>query len=89
MTPDFVRNYPGYRGAFTRARAPGALPSGTRIKKANSERGDANPDGALGTVLGSLSHPEVQNGALLYFVEWDSAPGTAIATMGFKIVAAS
>jgi hypothetical protein len=84
-----VRNYPGYTGAFTRDQAPGALASGTRIMKTDSEEGDANPDGALGTVLGSLSHPEVQNGALMYFIEWDAVPKVAVGCMGFKVRAAS
>lgn len=90
MKPELsIREYPGYRGAFTRERAPGAIASGTRIMKTNSEDGDANPDGALGTVLGSLSHPEVMNGIVMYFIEWDSAPRTAVATVGFKVQAAS
>lgn len=80
-----IRNYPGYHGAFTRDQAPGALASGTRIMKTSSEEGDANPDGALGTVLGSMSYPEVHDGALFYFIEWDSAPKVAVGCMGFKI----
>jgi hypothetical protein len=87
MTDPF-RKYPGYHGAFTRDQAPGALANGTRIMKANSEEGDAHPDGALGTVLGSMSHPEIQNGAAMYFIEWDARPKVAIATIGFKVVPA-
>jgi hypothetical protein len=87
MTYPF-RKYPGYHGVFTRDQAPGALASGTRIMKASSEEGDAHPDGALGTVLGSMSHPEVQNGAVMYFIEWDARPKVAIATIGVKVVPA-
>lgn len=80
-----LREEPGWFGAFTRATAPGAIPGGTRIAKCDSEDGDSTPDDTPGVVLGSISHPEVENGALLYFVEWSNRPGLAVACMGFKV----
>lgn len=80
--------HPGYTGAFTRDQAPGALPNGTRIMKANSEDGDGHQDGARGTVLGSISHPDVHGGAVMYFIEWDARPKVAVGTIGFKVVPA-
>lgn len=79
------RNEEGWIGAFTRDRAAGALANGTRIMKVNSEKGDKNPDGALGTVLGSISDPAVQDGAPFYFVEWDSLPRRAMGVIGAKL----
>jgi hypothetical protein len=83
------RNYPGWEGMFTRDQAPGALANDTRIMKTNSEPGDAMPDGTLGTVLGSLSHPDVMDGVTFYFVEWDHMPRRAVGIAGHKIRAAS
>jgi hypothetical protein len=79
------REEPGWAGVFTRNQELGAWRNGTRVRKTNSERGDGTPDGMLGTVLGSISHPEVQNGALMYFVEWGNRPRTAVGCMGFKL----
>jgi hypothetical protein len=39
----------------------------------------------MGTVLGSVSRPEVLNGALMYFVEWDTMPRVAVGVAAFKI----
>lgn len=64
---------------------PGAWPCGTLIEKANSEPGDANPDGALGLVFGKVSHPDVMGGALCYFVVWQNGPAVPIACMGRKL----
>lgn len=80
-----VREEPGWRGAFTRHEQPGAIPNGTRVVKVHAEAGDANPTGTRGTVLGSLAHPEVLAGEVLYFVEWDTQPRTAVAVAGFKL----
>ena len=86
--------HPGYEGLFTRDQADGALPNGTRIVKANSERGDAHPDGSLGTILGSFARPPDLTGReradwaeikFCYFVEFDAAPRVAIGTLDKKI----
>jgi len=65
----------GWLGNFTRDSYEGAIPNGTRIMKQNSKPDDGNQDGTLGTVLGSIGHPEAGIG---YFVEWDTAPKTAV-----------
>jgi hypothetical protein len=80
-----IRDWPGYRGAFTRNQVEGAMPNGTRIRKCHSEPGDSTPDGAEGTVLGSMSHPEIFDGIIVYFVEWDWAPRHAVGTLYRKI----
>jgi hypothetical protein len=38
--------------------------------------------------MGSISHPEVQNGATCYFIEWDARPRMAVSVMGYKVEAA-
>jgi hypothetical protein len=86
MKGDFpFRHERGYVSAFTRAQAPGAMDNGTRVEKCASEEGDGNPDGSLGTILGSFSDARIERGALLYFVEWDERPTWAIAVMAFKL----
>lgn len=87
MTVDdkFFRGEPGWSGLFTRARANGAWENGTRIVKDGSETDDAHKDGAKGTVLGSLSHPDVMGGRAFYFVEWDSHPRAAVGVMALKL----
>lgn len=81
------RNEPGWVGSFTRHQAAGAIANGTDIVKTRSEAGDANKDGTRGRVLGSVSHPDVQNGAVMYFVEWRNAPRVAVGVIGFKVEA--
>lgn len=55
--------------------APGALPKGTHILKADSVEGDSFPDGTLGIVMGS----HLMGGlALFYCVEWEGALGVPI-----------
>jgi hypothetical protein len=76
---------PGWFGAFTRAQAPGAMPNGSPIIKAASEKGDSTPGGTRGVVLGSFKHPEVMGGATLYFVEWSNRPRVACAVIDWKI----
>lgn len=76
---------PGWIGAFTRNQVEGAIPNGARIIKVATEDGDASPIGTTGTVLGSLSHPDVQRGNLCYFVEWGAHPRMAVAVIGWKI----
>lgn len=85
----FLRYEPGWAGAFTRATAKGAMPSGSRIVKSNSEADDATPDGTPGVVLGSLSHPSVHNGIVVYFVEWANRPKRAMAVMETKVRSAN
>lgn len=70
-----IREFPGYHGLHTRDEAPGAFPNGTRVQKVGSNSGDAHQDGALATVLGSVSDP---TDGLAYFVEWDSHPRAAV-----------
>jgi len=84
---DDIKYWPGWTGAFTRNEAVGALKNGTHIVKANSERGDAHPDGTPGVVLGSISHPEIGDGVPFYFIEWASRPRIAVGTVGYKVQA--
>lgn len=77
---------PGWHGAFTRNEELGAWRNGTRVVKQNSEPGDSTPDGTMGTVLGSMRHPDpTWKGALAYFVEWDDKPRVAVGCMGYKV----
>jgi hypothetical protein len=91
---------PGWRGAFTRAHAAGAIPNGARVVKVLGERGDAQPLGAEGVVLGSFGPINAETRAAaaafvpdwmlaeaeyLYFVEWESAPRVAVAVVGAKL----
>ncbi len=87
VTEPMIQFEPGWAGAFTRHQAKGAIANGTDIVKTNSEANDANKDGARGRVLGSISHPDVQNGAIMYFVEWSTAPRVAVGVIDFKIEA--
>lgn len=82
MTTNDFGLHAGYAGMFTRAQAPGAIPNGTRIVKTNSESGDSNPDGSMGTVLGSMHADEL---GLAYFIEWDRYPRVAVGTIALKI----
>lgn len=75
----------GWRGAFTRNVAMGAYANGSTVVKVNSEENDSHPNGARGKVLGSMSHPDIQDGAVLYFIEWEAAPRTAVATIWWKV----
>jgi hypothetical protein len=87
MTEPTIGFEPGWAGAFTRHQAAGAIANGADIVKTRSEVGDTHKDGARGTVLGSVSHPDVQDGAILYFVEWRTLPRVAVGVMDFKIEA--
>lgn len=73
----------GYVGVFTRATYPGALASGIRVVKANSESGDYTVDGTAGTIMGSIGNPEI---GILYFIEWDNRPGYVIGCVEKKVV---
>jgi hypothetical protein len=73
---------PPYRGYCRTDQYPGALPNGTLITKTGTVAGDANPDGAVGTVLGSLG----ANGTLQgYFVEWRTYPGVSCFTLAERV----
>ena len=65
---------------YTKNQAEGALPNGTRIKKVNSEPGDAHQDGAAGTVIGSIGPVETPDftDRYVYFVVWEEDPGTGL-----------
>lgn len=76
----------GWFGAFTRHQALGCFRNGTRIVKVMTDPGDANPIGARGTVLGSISDQEL---GAAYFIEWDGTPKVAVAVEARKIAAAS
>jgi hypothetical protein len=79
-----LQHFPGWKGAFTRAQAEGALPNGTRVRKTGAEPADAHPNGAEAVILGSIAHPAVEDFAL-YFVEWDSHPRHAVAVANHRI----
>lgn len=81
---DMFSYWPGYTGAFTRRRADGALPNGTRVKKIKVEEGDTHPVGALATVLGSIRDPDGER-RIMYFIEWDAMPKTAVACIAWKL----
>jgi hypothetical protein len=100
-TEPFLKTEVGWQGVFTRQQAAGAIENGARIVKLESEADDSQPNGALGTVLGSLEFPpgaaEEARAELLakgqpprdvkyaYFVEWDALPRTAVGIMDWKI----
>lgn len=67
---------------FTTDQAPGAIPNGTPIVKTFSDKGDANPVGTTGIVLGSMFDGEHIAG---YFVEWQTMPGVPVFVAEFKI----
>lgn len=78
-----IRHERGWHGAFTRDQVVGAIANGTVVIKRNSEPGDAHPDGTRGVILGSIKDP--RKTALLYFIEWEPRPKTAVGTMDFKV----
>lgn len=69
---------------YTTQEADGALKNGRTVRKVNSEEGDGNPDGSIGTVLGSISHEE--HGPF-YFVRWDRMAYFAVGVMAKKVEA--
>jgi len=87
LPPDFG-DHPGYIGAFTRASAEGAPPSGSRLAKIAMERGDTHEIGALATLLGSIKSPPGELAAIsphFYFVEWDDQPRIAVGVLSWKM----
>jgi hypothetical protein len=80
---DMAKPRPGWIGGYTTRQAPGAMPNHTRIVKAAEDAsGDLTPMGTLGTVLGSIKHPQL---GLCYFIEWDDKPRCAVAVVAWKI----
>lgn len=78
-----IRNYEGYTGAFTREQSFHAkYKNGSRVAKVRTEKGDTNPIGVTGTILGSISHPEFGVG---YFIEWDHQPRLAVFVVEWKL----
>lgn len=76
--------HPGYHGAFTRREALGCWRNGTAVVKIKEEPGggERNAIGAIGRVLGSLSHPRA---GTVYFVEWDRRPREAVLVSAWKL----
>lgn len=72
----------GWTGTFTRQQAAGAYPNGTRVVKLLGEPEDRTPVGTHGTVLGSMHRPGYP---IVYFVEWDCSPKTAIGVVAYKV----
>lgn len=89
MSGIVIGEHPGYIGMFTVHQMAQAIPNGSRVRKTRSEPNDGNPDGTLGTVLGSMSHPEVMDGTIFYFIEWDTMPKIACGVMEWKILPAA
>lgn len=79
---DLLKPRPGWHGNFTTREAPEAMHNGTRVVKAASEPHDAHPEGSLGTVLGSIMHPDL---GIAYFVEWDAKPKWAVLVVAWKL----
>ena len=66
---------------FVDTDAPGAIPRGTAIVKIISEKGDANPVGTKGKVIGSMGDGQKMG----YFIEWETLPGVPVFVADFKI----
>jgi hypothetical protein len=75
---------------FIDKQAPGAIRTGARVKKVNSEKGDRTADGTEGTVLGSLAAPggaviiEGHTVHVAYLIQWDG-DDTPVATIDLKV----
>ncbi len=80
-----VKPQDGWVGVFTRSRAPGAYPNGSRVEKVATEEGDTHPIGALATVLGSVCDLAQPHLGIGYFVEWDAHPRRAVLVVANKI----
>ena len=60
---------------FTDKQAPGAWPNGATVRKINSLKGDATPNGTTGTIIGSIDVRSMNKGSTYgYFVAWMTAP---------------
>lgn len=56
---------------------------GSKVRKTNSELGDLTANGALGTVIGSVSIPI--KGEWAYAVVWDGMPNVPVGVIGKKL----
>lgn len=66
--------------------APGAIPNGTKICKANTKLGDVTQDGALGIIMGSIGPlPFEGHPTYGYFVRWDHSPHVPCFITGTRI----
>jgi hypothetical protein len=67
---------------------PGAIVTGRRVKKVNSEEGDRTPNGREGEILGSIAAPDLEPfyapggriAVYAYFVKWDGDTVPVFAT---------
>lgn len=69
-------------GMVTTPPPPDAIPNDTRVRKVHSEKGDGHKNGALGTVVGYLGHPEVEEYG--YWIRWDDFP-LPVFTLSYKV----
>jgi hypothetical protein len=72
---------------YTTDQAEGAIPNKTRIVKVKSEKGDTNPVGTRGVVIGSVSAELDGKPVIGYFVAWDHQPDVPVFCADFKIKA--
>jgi hypothetical protein len=76
---------PGWAGGYSTRQALGGWRNGTRVEKAAEDAtGDLTKMGTLGTVLGSVMHPEL---GMAYFIEWDDKPKVAVLCVQWKLKA--
>ena len=80
-----IHDEPGWVGSFTRREHPDGMPNGTRVVKVMCDKGDRQPLGSEGTVLGSVIRMPWE--PMGYFIEWDALPRHAVFVMNFKIKA--
>ncbi len=68
--------------------APGAIPTGARVRKVRSDPNDRTPNGTPGTVLGSVAGDLIVCGLLVrfgYFIDWDNCKGQPVFTIDRKV----
>ena len=83
MKASELRVHEGYTGVFTREQSSQArYKNGSRVAKVRTEKGDTNPIGVTGTVLGSISHPGLGVG---YFIEWDTLPRIVVFVVEWQL----
>jgi hypothetical protein len=70
---------------YTTDQAEGAISNGTKVVKVRSEKGDTNPVGTTGVVIGSMGGQLHGKPIIGYFVFWDHAPGVPVFVADFKI----
>lgn len=81
--PFGLHTEPGWFGHFSRWQHEGALLNGMRIRKVKNDPTDTTKIGELGTILGSVVIPGVAG--IVYFLEWDHTPKTAVSCADWKI----